>query len=122
MPQGDINVTNTDSFDHFGSSMDGIASAFNTTMGEVASNSASSGTAGTMEEGQAFLQNERAARELLVQYMSKTSEGLTGYRTAVSAIGQEHQGLIQLTNSRMQALLKPHDGPTAVNPIFEKGN
>ncbi|HET6297636.1 MAG TPA: hypothetical protein VFG33_29900 [Kribbella sp.] len=122
MPQGDINVTNTDSFDHFGSSMDGIASAFNTTMGEVASNSASSGTAGTMEEGQAFLQNERAARELLVQYMSKTSEGLTGYRTAVSAIGQEHLGLIQLTNSRMQALLKPHDGPTAVNPIFEKGN
>jgi hypothetical protein len=119
MGQGDINVTAVEAFDPFGTSMDAIANSFASTMGQVASNSASPAAAGTMEEGKAFMANERQARELLVRYMTATSQGLTGYRTAVSAIGQEYQGLQHLTTGRMQALLRPQEGPAPVDPVFD---
>jgi hypothetical protein len=63
--------------------------------------------------------NERQARELLVRYMTATSQGLTGYRTAVSAIGQKYQGLQHLTTGRMQALLRLQEGPAPIDAAFD---
>ncbi|MDX6238211.1 MAG: hypothetical protein QOG10_3026 [Kribbellaceae bacterium] len=119
MGQGDINVTAVEAFDPFSTGMDGIVTSFTSTMKQVANNSASPAAAGTMDEGKAFMANERQARELLVRYMTATSQGLTGYRTAVSAIGQEYKGLLHLTNGRMQALLRPQEGPASVDPVFD---
>lgn len=119
MALGDIDVTQVEEFDHSSTEMGHIAGDFSTSMAEVANNSASPEAHGKMEQGATFMQKERQARELLAQHMTKTSDGLTGYQTAVASIGEEHKGLLQLTDQRMRTLLRPHEGPMATNDAFD---
>lgn len=116
---GDIDIRDDSAFDHANSQMGSIAGAFRGGMQEAANNSASPAAAGTMPEGVAFMQNERQSRELLVQYMTKTSDGLTGYQTAIAALGQEHHGLVTLNSRRMQSLLRPQEGAMPNDQVFD---
>ena len=119
---GDIDVTDDTVFGHAASGMNSIVNDFQSGMQATAQNSASPAAAGTMPEGQAFMQSERQGREKLVEYMTKTSDGLHGYQSAIQTIGSEYAGLVQLNKSRLQALLKPNDAAVPVSPVFDWHN
>jgi hypothetical protein len=72
-----------------------------------------------MEEGKAFMRDERSARELLVQFMTKTSDGLTGYQSAMGALDREHQGLVSLNTTRLKTLLLPTEGAVRNDGVFD---
>lgn len=119
---GYIEVGEVSAFDDAATQMQSVADGFHDGMRATAGQSASPAAAGTMPEGQTFMQNERQARELLVQYLSKTSDGLSGYQTAIGQLGREHHGLVALNSQRLKALLLPHDGPVRNDPIFNWQN
>jgi hypothetical protein len=98
-----------------------IADAFRDGMGRAGQDSASPAAAGGTTESHTFMQLERQARESLVQFMTKTAGGLDGYHNAVTQLKNEHEGLVHLTRSRLQALLRPHDGRVRSDPAFDPG-
>ncbi|WP_433165236.1 hypothetical protein [Kribbella sp. CA-247076] len=116
---GNIWVTNAAAFDDAYNQMGQVASDFSTGMGVTGQESASpAAKGGTIESGM-FMQQERQARDLLAQFMTKTSDGLQGYQSAILRLGEEHKGLVHLNNQRLSALLKPGDGPVQTDPAFD---
>ncbi|ADB29878.1 hypothetical protein Kfla_0759 [Kribbella flavida DSM 17836] len=119
MTAGDIHVEQLDGFDFAGRDLENITSVFSTAMTAAGNNSASPAAGGMMQEGEEFMRQERQARDLLAQYMTKVKNGLGGYGTAVEALGQEHDKLTQLTTRQMQTLLRPQEGPVPLDPAFD---
>jgi hypothetical protein len=115
---GDILLKDDSAFGHAYREMRGVVDRFQGGMETTAQSSASPAAAGKMEEGKAFMQQERQARELLVQYMTKTSDGLVGYQTAVEAIGSEYLKLAALNTQRLRTLMHPSEGAIPNNPVF----
>lgn len=115
---GDIDVRDDSAFGHANSQMGTIVGQFQFDKGETAKSSASPAAAGAMPEGVAFMQQERQGRELLVQYMTKTSDGLIGYQAAIGQLDREHQGLVTLNNARLSTLMQPSEGAIPNDPAF----
>jgi hypothetical protein len=118
----DIEVKDDSAFVHANSQMNGVTRAFQEGMQRVAQDSASPAAAGTMDEGKTFMRDERSARELLAQYMTKTSQGLTGYESTMMALDREHDGLVSANITRLKALLRPTDGAVRTDGIFDWRN
>jgi hypothetical protein len=115
----DVDVTDHTALDDGSTQLKAVADAFARAMETTAHSSASPQATGSMPEGIAFMKNERQARELLVQYLSKTSDGLQGYQSAVQQIRDQYGNLVAVNKQRLQALLQPHDGPVPNSPVFD---
>jgi len=111
-------VKDTESFNHFDQEMNSLVSGFDGQMQRAANNSASPAQAGGTDESAAFMTQERQARDTLAKYLTQTSQGLHGYRTAVGAISDQYGTLITVTTARMNALLRPGNTPTGTDPMF----
>jgi hypothetical protein len=116
--QSDILVKDQSAFGQAHREMGTILGQFTTDMQKVAQDSASPAAAGKMPEGINFMKQEREGRELLVQYMTKTSDGLAGYENATAALGHEHLGLVALNTTRLKTILQPSEGVIPNSSMF----
>lgn len=114
-----VHVKETQALTNSESEMADVAGAFRDGMGRAGQDSASPAAAGGTTESVTFMQLERQARESLVQFMTKTAGGLDTYHNAVTQLKYEHEGLVHLTRSRLQALLLPHEGRVRADPAFD---
>lgn len=118
--QSDILVKDPSAFGHAHREMGSIVGKFTDGMQAVAGESASTTAAGKMPESRTFMGQVHEARELLVQYTTKTSDGLTGYENVTAAIGHEHLGLVALNTQRLKTVLHPSDGAIPNSTIFDQ--
>lgn len=120
--QDRIDVKDDSVFGHTNAQMTGVVGDFDGGLQTTARSSASPGAAGTMPEGADFMTQERQSRELLAQYMTKTSDGLHGYQSAVGQLDNEHRKLVTLNTSRLRKLMQPHDGEMPNDAAFNWRN
>ncbi|WP_350279201.1 hypothetical protein [Kribbella sp. HUAS MG21] len=114
-----VHVQEVDALRYSESEMANVAGTFRDGMTRAGEDSASPAAAGGTIESKLFMTQERQARESLVQFMTKTGNGLDGYHSAVTQLRIEHEGLVHLTRSRLQALLRPQEGPVRTDPAFD---
>jgi hypothetical protein len=114
-----IDVRDDQAFALAENELGGVAGGFHDGMGQAGQDSASPAAAGGTNESKVFMQQERQAREMLVQFMTKTSNGLDGYHGAATQLKNAHQGLVHVNNTRLKALLRPTDGPVRSDPAFD---
>ncbi|GAB3813065.1 hypothetical protein [Kribbella italica] len=118
MSEDRIHVKDTAAFNRFTTGMDATAQAFGTSVAEAGVRSTYEAPAGGMAEGVAFLGKERQARDQLAQFMTKTMDGMVGYRKAVGAIGEQYDGTINRQVGIMNPLLEANNQPVPNNPAF----
>jgi hypothetical protein len=114
-----VHVKNVDAFPLAVRDLGTAATNFHTDMAEVGKVSASPGAEGGTAESKEFMKLERTARDLLANFMTAVANGLDGYHQAGQKLMQEHEGLVHLTRSRLQTLLRPSEGPVRTDPAFD---
>jgi hypothetical protein len=117
--EADILVKDDSAFGHAYRQMTDVVSEFQGGMKTAGNSSVSEAAAGTMTEGRDFMTKERQGRDLLAQYMTKTSDGLTGYQNAVGALGHEHLKLVTLNTKRLKTIMYPTDAPVPTDSAFD---
>ncbi|MFI5736311.1 hypothetical protein ACIA49_39720 [Kribbella sp. NPDC051587] len=91
---------------------------FDTALADVTNYSASDAAEMDLKEAQEFMVNERTARNQLAEYMTRTSNGAAGYKSAVDSITTSYTNHSNVSVQRIQALLKQQDGPVPIRGGF----
>ena len=93
-------------------------SGFDTALGDIANFSASPAAEMDMDEAKQFMADERTARNQLAEYMTRTSNGAAGYKSAVDSITTSYVHHSDVSVQRIQSLLKQQDGQVPIRGGF----
>ncbi|MGZ0149061.1 hypothetical protein ACXJJ3_18465 [Kribbella sp. WER1] len=113
-----VHVQDVDALDTSASELGTVAGTFHDGLASAGAKAGAAGAAGGTAESQVFMQQQQQAHDLLAQFMTKTAGGLEGYHGAAQQLSNEHHGLVHLTRSRLQTLLRPHDGAVPNDRAF----